>query len=110
MFINMSIHLEHYPVEKLKKEILSAIGKHVDLKTHRVFFFGSRVAGIGSERSDIDVGIESQKPIDWLTMGLIKDEVEHIPTLYSIDIVDLAATPEKFQKIAKSSIELIEPL
>jgi len=35
--------IEFYPVEKLKKEVLAIIGKYLDLNSHRVFFFGSRV-------------------------------------------------------------------
>ncbi|MBI4256670.1 nucleotidyltransferase domain-containing protein [Candidatus Uhrbacteria bacterium] len=104
------MRLEHYSIEKLKKEILEIIGKHVDLKTHRVFFFGSRVSGIGTERSDIDVGIEGSESIDWSIMGAIKDAIEHIPTLYTIDIVDMAATKEQFQSVAKQHIEMIHPV
>lgn len=102
------MRLEHYPIEKLKKDILDIVGKYVDLKTHRVFFFGSRVSGKGSERSDIDVGIEGPRQLDLLTMSLIKDEIEQIPTLYTIDIVDLASTTKKFREVAKQHIEPIE--
>ncbi|MEK7189472.1 MAG: nucleotidyltransferase domain-containing protein [Patescibacteria group bacterium] len=50
--------LEYYPVEKLKKELKDIAAKYLDLKKYHLFFFGSRVTGKGSERSDIDVGIE----------------------------------------------------
>lgn len=104
------MRLEHYPIEQLKKEILEAIGKHLNLKTHRVFFFGSRVTGKGSDRSDIDVGIEGPQEIPLLTMAHIKEEIEQLPTLYTIDVVDFKAIPEKFGIVAKQHIELIEPV
>lgn len=31
--------LEFYPLEKLKKDILEIIGRHLDLKDFKVFFF-----------------------------------------------------------------------
>lgn len=37
------MRLEHYPTDKLKKEILSIVGKYLDLGKYRVFFFGSKV-------------------------------------------------------------------
>ena len=50
--------LAHYPEKKLKKEILEIIGKHLDLRKYKVFFFGSRVKGDNFPRADIDIGIE----------------------------------------------------
>jgi len=38
--------LEFYPAGKLKKEILEIVGKYLDLKKYKVFFFGSRVKGL----------------------------------------------------------------
>lgn len=104
------MRLEHYPIEKLKKEILDIVGKYVDLKTIQVFFFGSRVSGKGTDRSDIDVGIEGPDKIEAAVMGNIKDEIESLPTLYTIDIVDLASTTEKFRQVAKQHIKLIDPV
>lgn len=105
-----NMRLENYSLDQLKREILEIVGKYVDLQTHRVFFFGSRVSGKNTDRSDIDVGIEGSRPIDLHTLSTIKDDIEHIPTLYTIDIVDLAGTTEKFRAVAKQHIELIEPV
>lgn len=102
------MRLEYYPLEKLKREILEIVGKYVDLQTHRVFFFGSRVSGKGTDRSDIDVGIEGSQAIDTHILSNIKDEIEHIPTLYTIDFVDMNSTTKKFQEVAKQHIERIE--
>jgi septum formation topological specificity factor MinE len=45
MYKKKTMKLEHYPVEKLKEEILKILRKYLDLKHYRVFFFGSRVTG-----------------------------------------------------------------
>ena len=56
LLYNGSVRLEHYSQEKLQKEILEIIGKYLDLKKYKVFFFGSRASEKGDEWSDdIDV-------------------------------------------------------
>lgn len=101
--------LEHYPIEKLKAEVLRIVGKHLDLNTYRVFLFGSRVTGTGDEHSDIDIGIEGPAPVPWEIMGKIKEEIENMDILYSIDVVDFSTVGDDFKSVAKQSIEVISP-
>ena len=99
--------LEHYPVEKLKQEIKEIVGRHLDLKKYTLFFFGSRVLGKGDERSDIDLGIEGSKPVDSVVMSNIQEDIEELPMLYKIDIVDFKEVGGDFYKVAKEKIEII---
>ena len=99
--------LKFYPVQKLKKQILEIIGRYLDLKVYRVFFFGSRVTGKGNERSDIDVGIEGPAPIPVRVLSEIEDEIENLSTLYKIEIVDFKQTSPDFYEVAKQKIESI---
>lgn len=98
--------LEHYPVEKLKKEILDILGRYLDLTKYNVFFFGSRVPGRGTERSDIDVGIEGP-PIPTETWFDIQEEIENLPILYKIEIVDFRHVAAKFGDVARQHREVI---
>jgi len=99
--------LEHENLEDLKRKILEIVGRHADLKSHRVFFFGSRVNGQSVENSDIDVGIEGVLPLPAGVLSDIQDEIVNLPVLYKIDIVDFATVNEKFKAVAKEHIELI---
>ena len=101
------VRLEHYPVEKLKKEIIEIIGRRLDLSKYRVFFFGSRVAGGGTVRSDIDVGIEGVELIPAAKWLDILEEIENIPTLYKIEIVDFFRTAPVFKEVALQKTESI---
>jgi len=101
------MRLEFYPVENLKKEIIKIIGKYLDLNSCRLFFFGSRVIGKGDDRSDIDIGIEGPKEIPYEKMASIKEEIENLPILYKIEIVDFKKTSDDFRKVAFQSIESI---
>lgn len=98
-----------YPKEKLQQDILSIVGKYLNLGQHRIFFFGSRVSGKGNERSDIDIGIEGPEPIPVETTAKIREELTNLPTLYSIDVVDFRSAGEDFRKVAKKHIEIISP-
>ena len=100
------MRLEHYPLDKLKKEILAIIGKHLNLDLYRVFFFGSRVTGKGTERSDIDVGIEGPPilPRVWFD---IREAFENFPILYKIEIVDFNNISPRFRDVALQDTEEI---
>lgn len=102
------MRLEHYPAEKLKKEILEIIGKRLDLKEYKVFFFGSRVADGGDERSDIDVGIEGPEPVPLEPLFDIKEDVENLPTLYKIEIVDFKKVSPEFYEVASRRVEAVQ--
>ena len=101
------MRLEFYSLEKLKREILEIVGEYLDLKVYRVFFFGSRVTGGGNERSDIDIGIEGPYSVPLKIMGQIEDEIENLPTLYKIEIVDFKQTSSDFYEVARQKIESV---
>ncbi len=99
--------IEHYPEKKLKKEILEIVGKRLDLKKYKVFFFGSRVAGDNFLRSDIDIGIEGKREVPVVIRMEIEEEIEKLPTLYKLDVVDFKKVSEKFRKEALKHIEYV---
>lgn len=103
--------LEHYSEKKLKKEIKEIVGRHLDLKKYKIFFFGSRVKGskyLVDDRSDIDIGIEGLMAVPSDIMSNIEEEISKIEILYRIDIVDFRDTSEDFYKVAKQNIEIIK--
>lgn len=101
------MRLEHYPVEKLKKEILQIASRHLDLEDYHLFFFGSRVNGKGDERSDIDVGLEGKNEVPIEVMGRINEELSRLPILYKIELVDFKKVPPDFRKVALQAVEPI---
>lgn len=105
--------LKFYPQEKLKKQVLEIIKRYLDLKDYKVFFFGSRLKNNSSknvdERADIDLGIEGPKAIPLEILAQIREAIEALPTLYSIDVVDFKRVDKDFEKVAKRTIEIISP-
>jgi predicted nucleotidyltransferase len=101
------MRLEFYPAEKLKKEIKEIIGKYLDLKEYKIFIFGSRIAGKGDERSDIDIGIIGNYEIPYEVMAKIKEEIDNLPLLYKVDVVDFRKVSQDFKKIALQHTEAV---
>lgn len=101
------MRLAHYPIEQLRKEILAVVGRYLEIGKYRVFFFGSRVEGKGNERSDIDVGIEGPDEVPGEIMAHIKEDVDKLPVLYKIEVVDFSRVSPDFRDVALRHIERI---
>lgn len=101
------MRLEHYDAELLKNKFLLIIGKHLELKNYSIFFFGSRVEGKGNDRSDIDIGIEGKDEIPLEIISKIREEIDNLPTLYKIEIVDFKKVSPDFREVAFQHIEKI---
>jgi hypothetical protein len=101
------MRLEHESVEDLTREVLRIVGHYLDLTEYRVFFFGSRVSGTASPRSDIDVGIDGPRAVPSELMSKIREEIENLPVLYRIDVVDFQRASSDFRAVASEHIELL---
>jgi len=67
-----------------------AIGKVLKDRDCLVIFFGSVARGDMGRTSDIDVGVYCEKELDSGTYFAILDEIEKLPMLRDVDLVDLA--------------------
>ena len=55
-----------------------------EFEAKKVILFGSRAKDTALERSDIDIAVSGVEKID-----LLIQKIEELPTLYSIDIVNM---------------------
>ncbi|MFA6547660.1 MAG: nucleotidyltransferase domain-containing protein [Candidatus Magasanikbacteria bacterium] len=102
------MRLEKYSIDKLKKELKKIVSQYLNLKNYRLFFFGSRVTGKGNNVSDIDVGIEGHEEIPLEIMSKIKEDVENLPILYKMEIMDFKRASRDFLTVALQNIEEIK--
>jgi predicted nucleotidyltransferase len=56
-----------------------------------VILFGSWAQGRAEPHSDIDLAVSTGEPIPHARMALLRQAADDLPTLYSIDIVDLGS-------------------
>ena len=68
-------------IDEIIKAIIKCCEKY---SAKKVVLFGSRAKGTALERSDIDIAVSGVTEYDALL-----EEIEDIPTLYTIDLVDL---------------------
>jgi len=68
---------------------------------YKVFLFGSRATGRETARSDHDVGIEAEGNIPFGVLADIRLEVDELPTLRKVDVVDFARVSVAFKAVAK---------
>lgn len=102
------MNLEFYSLERFKKEILETIGKYLDTKVWKVFFFGSRVRGDNFPSSDIDIGIEGPVELPLKIKFAIEEELEKVPTLYKFELVDFKTLCDDFKKEALKFREYVQ--
>ncbi len=97
-------------LDKQCRKIIMDVARIVEgeLKTnYQLFLFGSRVKGLHDDKSDIDIGIISDRKITAKQILMIQEKIEKIPTLLKIDFVDFDNVDYEFKKIALKHIQEI---
>jgi len=95
------MELSALPVETVQNIVARTIRARLPDPAYRIFLFGSRAEGTARDRSDIDIGIEGPSPVLFETLAAINDDLEDLPSLYSIDVVDFSRVPERFRQVAQ---------
>jgi len=83
--------LREAQVQSMIRETLLSFRSELGLA--HVYFFGSRVSGKARERSDFDVAIDGGLPVEPRLFTRIRTALDELPTLYQVDLVDLACVP-----------------
>lgn len=85
-------------LQEIQKRCIKVIKSHLPGEEWRVWLFGSQARGAATETSDIDLAIVGKKRVTWAAMAAIKAEIREIPTLRSIDVVDVHDADPSFEK------------
>ena len=91
---------ESNAVEQARRMCAEIVRRHLPDPAYKIFLFGSRARGTAHERSDIDIGIEGPVAVPYDILASIMAEIEELPTLYSVDVVDFKRAPEQFRAAA----------
>lgn len=84
--------------EEIISQTLKVVRRHLPGDEFKVLLFGSWAKGTAEATSDIDIGILGPRSVDDLLLMRIKKEIEGIPTLRRIDVVDLTKADERFRE------------
>ena len=89
-----------YWIKKVLDENLSGI-------SYNAFIFGSQANKSILGRSDIDIGITSDDMITTLQLSGICADIEELPMLYRIDVVDFGKVDDAFKSVALKNVEML---
>lgn len=71
---------------------------------YRAFLFGSQANQPELKRSDFDLGWP-EAPLSGRTLGAILMDLEELPMLYPVDVVDFSRVRESFRAVALRNTE-----
>lgn len=86
-------------LELVIENVVKIINKYLS-GDYKIFLFGSWARGNALETSDLDIGILGKEKASWDAMVKIFGEIDELPTLRKIDVVDLKAVSESFRNNA----------
>ena len=92
--------------DELTKKVLDIIIRNLSMD-YKVFLFGSWAKGNNRATSDLDIGILGKDKIDFPSFIKIKEEIDNLPTLRSIDLVDLNTISENFKNSILSNSKIL---
>ena len=94
-------------VQPLLEEVVRVVCRHVGGKGLRMYLFGSWAQNRATSVSDLDVALDTGKPIGPAVMQKIADALDELPTLRKTDLVDLQAVGQEFRKRVLQHGELV---
>ena len=97
-------------VREIVRQVDSIVRRVTGDPSFRVRLFGSWAMGNARPHSDIDIAIDGPGAIDPSHMADIRDECDALPTLFTIDLVDLASVPAAFRESVRERALAVEIL
>lgn len=82
--------------QKSIQDLKSLVFETLKEENVTVILFGSRARGDFSRVSDIDIGILPGKYFDWRNLIFLKERIENLNILYTVDIVDFSRVSKVF--------------
>jgi predicted nucleotidyltransferase len=104
-----SMRLPEPEVLSVARQVSAIARRTIGDPAYRAVLFGSWASGTARQRSDIDIGIEGPSGVDPAAMQRIREACDALPTLYTIELVDLARVPPEFRKHVLSQCLPVEP-
>lgn len=84
-------------LDEILKRIVVIIKSYLS-PDYKILFFGSWAKGNALDTSDIDIGILGDSAVKRNMMTQILGKVDEIPTLRSVDIVDLSLKEKNYRE------------
>ena len=93
--------------QQILQMIKEVLDKNLYGTSYHAFIFGSQANKTVLKRSDIDIGITSDDTITSLQLSSIYADIEELPMLYKIDLVDFREVDDTFKSVALKNVEML---
>ena len=70
--------------------------------------FGSRAMWTAKDHSDLDLAVSGEGPLDWRTLGRLKEAFEESDLPMRVDVLDWHAISESFQEVVERDYEVVQ--
>lgn len=84
-------------IRPILKHIVQVIRRYLPDESHRIFLFGSWATLEAAPTSDVDIAIAGPTAIDPALMSTIHEEVDKLPTLRKIQVIDVQQVDDRFR-------------
>ena len=95
-------------VRKIAGEVARIVRSVTGDPSFRVRLFGSWASGKARPHSDIDIAIDGPRPVDPMQMAEIREACDRLPTLFTIDVVDLTKAARDFREAVRRQTGLAD--
>ncbi len=81
------------PQEEVLREVAQRVAQLLQGRRYRLYLFGSRARGEATPRSDYDLALWADPPLDLATLAHLREALEALPILQRVDLVELSWAP-----------------
>lgn len=94
--------------KEVLEEVAERVARHLRGRRYRLWLFGSRVRGQASSRSDYDLALWADPPLDLATLARLREELEGLPLMQRVDLVELSWAPGLKEAVEREGVLLGE--
>jgi predicted nucleotidyltransferase len=89
--------MKEQDIQPILTRIVQVIRRYLPAESHRILLFGSWATLEAAPTSDIDIAIEGVTAVDSTVMWEIHEEIDKLPTLRKIQIIDIQQVHDRFR-------------
>ena len=94
--------------DTVRENFVGAVASQLAGKRYRLFLFGLRAKNTGSIRSDYDLAIDAGSAIDLVTINRIREQLDVIPIMQKIDLLDLRSVSREFSDAISGELVVLD--
>jgi len=105
---SLIVEMKERDIQPILTRIVQVVRRYLPEESHRVLLFGSWVTLEAAPTSDIDIAIAGATAVDPAVMSEIHEDIEKLPTLRKIQVIDVQHVHDRFRDRILSEGQVLE--